>query len=96
MRTEQVIKRPLIFTEKGSQLRDRENKYFFEVDLHSSKTDIKQAIEEVFKVTVTNVATMVMRGKTRRMGRGHAKRHNWKKAIVAVKQGETIDPLEGV
>ncbi len=53
MNLEDVIKRPLVLTEKGTTLRDRENKYFFEVDPRANKIEIKDAVEELFKVTVS-------------------------------------------
>lgn len=95
MHVEDVIKRPLYLTEKGAKLREEQNKYTFEVDLHANKLQIKDAIEILFKVTVHDVHTLVMRGHMRRMGRGFAKTHNWKKAVVTLREGETIDFFEG-
>jgi large subunit ribosomal protein L23 len=95
MQPEQVIKRPLILTEKGNTLREQENKYLFEVDRNANKIEIREAVETLFKVDVTDVATMIVRGKTRRMGRGWGKMRNWKKAIVTLKEGESIDFFEG-
>lgn len=92
---ENVIKRPLILTEKGSRLREDDNKYLFEVDRRANKIQIKNAVETLFKVSVIDVNTMVVRGKMRRMGRGHAKTQNWKKAVVTLKDGETIEFFEG-
>jgi len=96
MNVEDVIKRPLYLTEKGAKLREDQNKYTFEVDLDANKVQIKDAVETLFKVTVDEVHTLVMRGHMRRMGRGYAKTQNWKKAIVTVREGETIDFFEGV
>ncbi|HSN82375.1 MAG TPA: 50S ribosomal protein L23 [Polyangiales bacterium] len=96
MNVEDVIKRPLYLTEKGAKLREDQNKYTFEVDLDANKVQIKDAVETLFKVTVDEVHTLVMRGHMRRMGRGYAKTRNWKKAIVTVREGETIDFFEGV
>ncbi|KPK13263.1 MAG: 50S ribosomal protein L23 [Myxococcales bacterium SG8_38] len=96
MNVEDVIKRPLYLTEKGAKLREDQNKYTFEVDLGANKMQIKDAVEALFKVTVDDVHTLVMRGHMRRMGRGYAKTRNWKKAIVTVREGETIDFFEGV
>ncbi|MFZ1864895.1 MAG: 50S ribosomal protein L23 [Polyangiales bacterium] len=93
---ENVIKRPLYLTEKGAKLREDQNKYTFEVDLDANKMQIKDAVETLFKVTVDDVHTLVMRGHMRRMGRGYAKTRNWKKAIVTLREGETIDFFEGV
>jgi large subunit ribosomal protein L23 len=96
MNVEDVIKRPLYLTEKGAKLREDQNKYTFEVNLDANKVQIKDAIETLFKVTVDEVNTLVMRGHMRRMGRTYAKTRNWKKAIVTVREGETIDFFEGV
>lgn len=96
MNVEEVIKRPLYLTEKGAKLREDQNKYTFEVDLDANKMQIKDAVETLFKVTVDDVHTLVMRGHMRRMGRGYAKTRNWKKAIVTLREGETIDFFEGV
>ena len=95
MEIEHVIKRPLILTEKGNALREGQNKYLFEVSREANKHEIKDAVETLFSVKVVNVKTMIVRGRIRRMGRGHAKTQNWKKAIVEVKAGETIDLGEG-
>jgi large subunit ribosomal protein L23 len=95
MQVEDVIKRPLYLTEKGAKLREEQNKYTFEVDLNSNKVQIKAAIETLFKVTVDDVHTLIMRGHMRRMGKGHAKTQNWKKAVVTLREGETIDFFEG-
>jgi large subunit ribosomal protein L23 len=91
---EQIIKRPLILTEKGQILREEENKYLFEVERKANKAQIRDAVETLFDVTVTNVNTLIVRGRMRRMGRGYAKTKNWKKAIVEVAEGETIDFFE--
>ncbi len=95
MKAENVIKRPLILTEKGSVLREEENKYLFEVHPESNKIEIKNAVETLFKVTVEDVNTLIVRGRMRRMGRGRAKTKNWKKAIVTLSDGESIDFFEG-
>ena len=95
MELEQVIKRPLVLTEKGNVLREGENKYLFEVDQGANKAQIRNAVETLFKVRVLDVHTMLVRGRLRRMGRGHAKTKNWKKAIVTLAEGEKIDFFEG-
>lgn len=92
---EQVIKRPLILTEKGSGLRESENQYLFEVDLNANKIEIKEAVETFFKVSVENVNTLIVRGKPKRMGRRFTKTRNWKKAIVTLGPDDTIDFFEG-
>ncbi len=94
MRLEEIIKRPLFLTEKGSLMRDEQNKYLFEVDPRANKIEIKTAIEKLFEVTVLDVNTLIMRGKMKRMGRGHAKTRNWKKAIVTLSEDDSIDFFE--
>ncbi|MEC7519952.1 MAG: 50S ribosomal protein L23 [Myxococcota bacterium] len=94
MNAEQIIRRPLILTEKGQLLREEENKYLFEVDHRANKQQIRAAVEELFDVSVTKVNTLIVRGRIRRLGRTFAKTRNWKKAIVEVAEGETIDFFE--
>jgi len=94
MRAEEIIKRPLILTEKGNALKEV-NQYLFEVARDANKTQIRNAVETLWKVSVLKVHTLNVRGRTRRMGRGHAKTQNWKKAIVSLKQGDSIDFFEG-
>lgn len=90
-----IIIKPII-TEKSTSLMASENKYTFQVDLRANKTEIKQAVEELFKVKVRNVNTMRMTGKTRRMGRFEGKTPNWKKAVVTLEPGHTIEVFEGL
>jgi large subunit ribosomal protein L23 len=95
MQLEAIIKRPLILTEKGNVLRETQNTFLFEVDRRANKIQIRNAVEKLFNVKVEQVRTMVVRGHLRRMGRGHEKTKNWKKAIVSVKDGDTIEFFEG-
>ncbi len=95
MDIEHVIKRPLILTEKGSNLRDEHNQYLFEVDLHANKVDVRRAVEALFDVTVVNVNTLIVRGKPKRIGRKRLKRRNWKKAMVTLSDDDSIDFFEG-
>jgi large subunit ribosomal protein L23 len=90
MQPEQIIRRPIILTEKSSRLRDKSNKVIFEVSRVANKIQIKNAIEALFKVGVIDVNTLLMRGKDKRMGRGYAKLRNWKKAIITLKPGDQI------
>lgn len=90
MQPEQIIRRPIILTEKSTRLREDDNKVIFEVRRDANKIQIKGAIEALFKVGVVDVNTLLIRGKERRMGRGHAKLRNWKKAIVTLKKGDAI------
>jgi large subunit ribosomal protein L23 len=94
MNAHQIILRPLI-TEKNTNLMVY-NKYSFEVDRNASKTQIRQAIEEIFKVSVTKVHTMNMRGKMRRRGMRFGYTADWKKAIVTLAEGDRIELFEGV
>ena len=96
MNAEQVIKRPLYLNEKGSTLPQNHTHSTFEVDLGSNKVQIKDAVETLFKVTVRDVRTLIVRGHMKRMGKGYGKLQNWKKAIVTLPEGETIDFFEGV
>ena len=89
-----IISRPLL-TEKNHALRDDENKYVFEVALHANKLEIKSAVEEIFDVRVDSVRTMRMKGKVKRLGRFEGKRPDWKKAIVTLVDGDTIDLFAG-
>jgi large subunit ribosomal protein L23 len=89
----EIIKRPLI-TEKSTLLREKENKYLFEVARTATKGQVKQAIEELFKVTVEDVHTSIIPGKLKRMGAHAGFRPDWKKAIVKVKQGQEIKIVE--
>ena len=89
----QILKKPL-FTERSNILKNKENKYIFAVDKRANKTEIKKTVEELFRVNVVKVNTMIMHGKKRRMGRHEGRKPDWKKAIVTLKKGETIKELE--
>ncbi len=91
-----VIIRPLIMTEKGETLKEEQNKVLFEVSRGANKIEIKQAVEKLFNVEVIDVNTLNVRGKTGRVGRRAGKRPNWKKAIVTLVEGDTIEFFEGV
>ena len=95
MHPEDIIKRPLVLTEKGNALREEENQYLFEVAQGANKTEIRNAVETLFDVNVIKVRTLIVRGRIRRMGRGWAKTQNWKKAMVSVRDGDSIDFFEG-
>ncbi|GIM46121.1 50S ribosomal protein L23 [Collibacillus ludicampi] len=77
-----IIKRPVI-TERSTDLMEQ-NKYAFEVDLKANKTEIKQAIEEIFGVKVAKVNTMRVPSKQKRVGRFVGRTSEWKKAIVTL------------
>lgn len=88
-----IIKRPVI-TEK-SMADTAENKYTFMVDLKANKTQIKEAVEKLFKVEVDKVNTMIVPGKWKRMGKSIGKTSEQKKAIVKLKEGHKIEIFEG-
>jgi large subunit ribosomal protein L23 len=91
MNHEQVILRPIALTEKASFLRNTGNQVIFEVARNANKVQIRDAVQALFNVKVESVNTQNYRGKDRRMGRGYAKLQNWKKAIVTLKAGDSID-----
>jgi large subunit ribosomal protein L23 len=91
---QEIIIRPLI-TERAANLMERENKVLFEVAVTANKNDIKRAVEEVFDVTVTDVRTMNVKGKLKTMGRYSGRRATWKKAIVTLSEGDSLDFFEG-
>jgi len=85
-----IIRRPKI-TEKGEKMRERHRAYPFEVAAHANKIEVRHAIEALFKVKVTAVRTQSYRGKARRVGRSIGRRPDWKKAIVVLAEGYTIE-----
>ena len=91
----QIVKRPLI-TERGTHLKEKENKYLFEVAKGANKLEIKKAIESLFRVHVTSVHTISMRGKEKKVGRFAGKTPDWKKAMVTLREGDSIELVEGV
>lgn len=89
-----VLKYPLL-TEKSSTAQANWNQYTFVVDLKANKTEIKKEVESLKSgIEVESVRTIVFRGKTKRMGRSQGKRSNWKKAIVRLKAGQTLELFE--
>jgi len=95
MHVYEVLKRPVL-TEKSNYQSDALHRYTFEVDPRANKHQVRQAVEEIFKVTVANVNMMKVRGKNRRLGRHTGRTPDWKKAIVTVAPGESISFFEGV
>jgi large subunit ribosomal protein L23 len=91
----EIIIGPLL-TEKGTILKEKENKILFKVAKDANKIEIKRAVEEMFNVKVEKVATINYKGKKKRLGRFEGKRPDWKKAIVTLKEGEKLDFIEGV
>ena len=97
-----IILRPIL-SEKGTLLAETQNKYVFQVEKQSNKLEIKQAIENKFNIKIKKVATLNMRGKNKNVtirSNGHVlrtngNRTNWKKAIVTLQDGYSIDILGG-
>jgi large subunit ribosomal protein L23 len=85
----QIIRRPVI-TEKGLGVKETEGTLVFEVSLKASKTEIKQAVQTIFKVKVDTVRTASFVGKERRRGKFSGYRPDWKKAYVRLKTGEKM------
>ena len=84
-----VIRRPLI-TEKGLGVKETEGTLVFEVAAAATKTEVKQAVEALFKVKVAGVRTANFLGKERRRGKFSGYRPDWKKADVRLKAGEKM------
>ena len=95
MNVHEVIMRPLV-TEKSTMAREERNEVSFAVDPRASKHDVRRAVEELFSVQVADVRTMRMPRKTRRVGRFVGNRPEWKKAIVRLAEGQSIEFFEGV
>ena len=105
---EQIIKRPLL-TEKGTRLEDTggrdegdldpetlKSQLLFEVASDANKIEIRHAVQKLWNVDVIAVRTTVVRGKEKRMGRFVGKRSKWKKAIVTIAPGQSVEFFEGV
>ena len=90
MTPEQIIIRPIL-TEKSADLEAENDQYTFEVHRGANKIDISKAVEMVFGVRVDRVRTMVVRGDIRRVGRNYGKSRQWKKAVVTLHEGDSID-----
>ncbi len=89
MNVYEVIRRPLV-TEKGVDKKDNERTLVFEVAADANKTQVKQAVEKLFKVKVDDVRTATFEGKMRRRGRFMGYRSDWKKAYVKLKEGQKV------
>src|SRR5271154_3985741 len=85
----EVIRRPII-TEKGLAVKETQHTVVFEVAADATKTEIKEAVQRVFKVKVDAVRTAIFHGKFRRRGRAEGFRSDWKKAYVKLAPGEKM------
>ena len=95
MKLHQVIRKPIV-TEKSTIARETANVVTFAVDPRANKHEIRQAVEALFDVDVVDVRTMRMPRKTRRVGRFLGRKPEWKKALVQLAEGQTIEFYEGV
>lgn len=95
MRKQHIILRRPIVTEKMLKLQETHRQYAFEVDAEATKIAVKGAVEKKFDVTVEDVRIMNVKGKSKRMntrrGLTRGRRANWRKAIVTLREGDTID-----
>jgi large subunit ribosomal protein L23 len=85
----QILQKAIV-TEKSLAARERSGTLCFQVDPHATKTEIKEAVQTVFKVKVDSVRTLSFLGKTRRRGRTVGHRPDWKKAYVKLRAGEKV------
>ena len=85
-----LIKRAVV-TEKASDDTAKRNAYHFRVPTDASKVEIRETIQRLFEVEVLSVNTMIVRGKMRRRGYTAGQKADWKKAMVTVAEGQTID-----
>ena len=91
-----IIKKPMM-TEKASMYEESGSTvYLFEVALKANKDLIKQAVEALFEVKVKAVNTIIVRGKSKRVGKVLGKRSNWKKAYVTLQEGDSINFVDGM
>lgn len=90
MNIHEVIRGPVV-TEKYDRVREVQNAYTFEVDRRASKDEIKAAVKTLFGVDPVGIRTQNVRGKNKRVGKSIGRRPNWKKAIVTLKEGQSID-----
>ena len=94
----EILRRPII-TEKSSYQNSQLNQVAFEVDLNATKTTIKEAIESIFDVKVEKVRVMIVPGKMKQSGKSRrlvSRRKKYKKAIITLAEGDSIDIFEGV
>jgi large subunit ribosomal protein L23 len=95
MSVEGMVISPLV-TEKGTIVGEKSNQVVFRIRPGVSKDQIRDVIEDLFKVTVVKVRTANFLGKERRRGRTTGRRPNWKKAYITLKKGDRIEIFEGL
>ena len=96
MKDPRSIIQSAIISEKGTRLRKDANSFLFQVHPSANKIEIAEAVEKIFRVHVTQVRTMNRGGKPKKMGRFSGKRSDWKKAVVSLKSGESIEVFDQV
>ena len=89
----ETIVRPIV-TEQSSAAYQERGEYTFQVHRDATKPDIRRAVEQLFAVHVTGVWTSNQRGKAKRMGQSAGRKAHWKKAVVTLREGETIDTID--
>ena len=94
MNISDVLRAPRM-SEKTLSLKEDVNQFAFEVDPRANKIQIKESVEKSFNVSVLKVRTMNVRGKKKRLGRTEGRKSSWKKALVTLKAGESIEYFEG-
>lgn len=95
MHLEQVIIKPML-TEKASIETENTNRYVFKVQKKANKYQVRDAVEKMFDVKVTNVKTATLPGKVRRTGKGVRKSSSWKKAYVQIQEGQKLELFKGI
>jgi large subunit ribosomal protein L23 len=90
-----LIRKPII-TEKAGDAKDKLNKITFSVDPRANKMEVKKAVENIFKVKVDKINIINVKGKPKKLGRSSGKRADWKKAVVTVSEGHTIEVFDQV
>ena len=90
-----ILRRPVV-TEKAALLKEDNNQVVLRVRADANKIEIRQAVEQLMGVSVTNVNTSIQRGKKKRLGRSIGKRSNWKKAVVTLEAGATVEFYEAL
>ena len=95
MNVHDVIRRPLV-TEKSTVARETSNLVTLAVDPRASKHDVQRAVETLFNVSVVSVRTMRMAPKARRVGKNEGRKPEWKKALVQLAEGQSIEFFEGM
>ena len=94
MLAQDIIIRPILSEKSYADIANK--KYYFKVAKKATKTQIKAAVEEIFKVKVVDVNTVRVKGKEKRMGRSVGKTSDYKKAIVQLAEGDSIEIFEGL